>query len=322
MEYRRFGPTDLTISVIGFGCWAVSRVYTQEMADAIPIAVDRGITCFDTAPVYGNGESEQMLGKALGSRRKDVVVVTKCGAGYANRPPKGRDGRREAIFASVDESLRNLQTDYVDVLMPHWPDTGTSFEETMLAMDDLVQQGKVRAVGLSNFSMEQIKECEAARRVDVLQHSYHMFDRRVETTIHPYCEQQGIGVMGWASLANGILSGAFTAETKLPDNDWRGNAIPEYGTDMYADIPGTVRLIDDLKVVARKRGKTMAQLALRWVLSNPAVSVALVGITNVAELEENLGALDWALSGEDLREVDEVFARYGVETRPDLPFEP
>lgn len=322
MEYRKFGPTDITVSAIGFGCWEVSRVYTEEMAAAIPLAVDRGITCFDTAAVYGDRESERMLGKALGSRRKDVVVVTKCGAGYANRPPKGRDGRREAVVASLEESLRNLQTDYVDVLMPHWPDTDTPFEETMLAMDSLVQQGKVRAVGLSNFSMGQIKECEAARRVDVLQHSYHMFDRRPETAIYPYCEQQGIGVMAWGSLANGILGGTFTAETKLPEGDWRGNAIPEYGAGMYADIPRTVRLIDDLKVIAQKRGKTMAQLALRWVLANPTVSVALVGITNAAELEENLGALDWALSGEDLREVDEVFARHGVDTRPDLPFEP
>ena len=322
MEYRKFGPTDITVSAIGFGCWEVSRVYTEEMAAAIPLAVDRGITCFDTAAVYGDGESERMLGKALGSRRKDVVVVTKCGAGYANRPPKGRDGRREAIFASVDESLRNLQSDYVDVLMPHWPDTETPFEETMLAMDDLVKEGKVRAVGLSNFSMEQLKACEAARRVDVLQHSYNMFDRRPETAIYPYCEQQGIGVMAWGSLANGILGGRFTADTQLPDGDWRGNAIPEYGAGMYADIPGAVRLVDDLKPIGAQRGKTMAQLALRWVMSNPTVSVALVGITNARELEENLGALDWALSGEELREVDEVFARYGVDTRPDLPFEP
>ena len=322
MEYRKFGPTDITVSAIGFGCWEVSRVYTEEMAAAIPLAVDRGITCFDTAAVYGDGESERMLGKALGSRRKDVVVVTKCGAGYANRPPKGRDGRREAIFSSVEESLQNLQSDYVDVLMPHWPDTETPFEETMLAMDELVQQGKVRAVGLSNFSMEQLKACEAARRVDVLQHSYNMFDRRPETAIYPYCEQQGIGVMAWGSLANGILGGRFTADTQLPDGDWRGNAIPEYGAGMYADIPGAVRLVDDLKPIGAQRGKTMAQLALRWVMSNPAVSVALVGITDSRELEENLGALDWALSGEELREVDEVFARYGVDTRPDLPFEP
>ena len=137
--------------------------------------------------------------------------------------------------------------------------------------------------------MEQLKACEAARRVDVLQHSYNMFDRRPETAIYPYCEQQGIGVMAWGSLANGILGGTFTADTKLPDGDWRGNAIPEYGAGMYADIPGAVRLVDDLKPIGAQRGKTMAQLALRWVMSNPTVSVALVGITNARELEREFG---------------------------------
>ena len=118
MEYRKFGPTDITVSAIGFGCWEVSQRLHPGDGRGHLLGVDRGITCFDTAAVYGDGESERMLGKALGSRRKDVVVVTKCGAGYANRPPKGRDGRREAIFSSVEESLQNLQSDYVDVLMP------------------------------------------------------------------------------------------------------------------------------------------------------------------------------------------------------------
>ena len=321
MEYRKFGPTDLTVSALGFGCWEVGGDYGDQMSAAIPRAIDMGITCFDTAPVYGGGESERMLGKALGPRRKDVVVVTKCGAGYADRP-KGRDGRRESILSSVEESLRNLQTDYVDVLMPHWPDTNTPFEETMHALDTLVRQGKVRAVGVSNFSLDQIKECGATRRVDVVQHGYNMFDRRMEKEIYPYCRQHGIGAMVWGSLASGVLGGTFTADTKLGDNDWRGRGVREFGAGMYADLPRTVRIVDDLKPIAENRGKTVAQLALRWVMSNPAVSVALVGTTNVGELEENLGVLDWAVSGEDLRQIDEVFAKYGVDTHPDLALEP
>lgn len=121
-----------------------------------------------------------MLGRALGTHRKDVVVVTKCGSGYASRPPKGRDSRNEAIIASLEQSLQNLQTDYVDVLMPHWVDTTTPFEETMHALDSLVQQGKVRAVGLSNFTFEQLKECEKIRRIDVVQYQLNLFDRRME----------------------------------------------------------------------------------------------------------------------------------------------
>ena len=258
-----------------------------------------------------------MLGRALGPRRKDVVVVTKCGTGYANRPPKGRDSRRETIFASVEQSLRNLQTDYLDVLMPHWPDTNTLFEETMQTLDSLVQQGKIRAVGLSNFSLDQLKECEATRRIDVVQYHFNMFDRRMEQEIFPYCQQQGIGVMAWAPLGAGLLAGTFTEDTKFGDSDYRGRGdFPPAIVGMYAEEvwQRNVRLIEDLKPIAGSRGKTMPQLALRWVLSNPAMSVAIPGMLNVQELEENCGVLDWALSGEDMRQIDEVFAKYGVKT--------
>ena len=319
MEYRKFGPTDITVSALGFGCHDAAGWESgfDQMSAAVHRAVDLGITCFDTAAVYGGGDSERMLGRALGPRRKDVVVVTKCGMGYANRPPKGRDSRREAIFASVEQSLQNLQTDYVDVLMPHWADTKTHFEETMHALDSLVQQGKIRAVGVSNFTLDQLKECEATRRIDVVQYHLNMFDRRTEQEIIPHCQQQGIGVMVWGSLGSGLLGGTYTADTKFGDTDWRGRGdYPETIVGMYAKEvwQRNVQLVDDLKPIAESRGKTMAQLSLRWVLANPAVSVALVGTLNNQELEEHMGVLDWALSGEDMRQIDEVFARYGVET--------
>ena len=326
MEYRKFGPTDITVSALGLGCYdTAGGGYGDQWNAVVHRAIDMGITRFDTAPAYGLGESERMLGRALGPRRKDVVVVTKCGHGYADRPPKGRDSRREAIFASVEKSLQDLQTDYVDVLMPHWPDTKTPFGETMHALDSLVQQGKVRAVGLSNYDLDQIKECEANRRVDVVQHHFNMIDRRMEQEIFPHCQQQGIGVMVWAPLGAGLLTGTFTEETKFGDNDYRGRddhpeTVVKYDgggiTAMYDKgvFQRNVRLVDDLKPIAESRGKTMPQLALKWVLSNPAVSVAIPGILNVQELEENLGVLDWAVSGEDMRQIDEVFARHGVET--------
>ena len=334
MEYRKFGPTDLTVSAIGFGCYDAAGWESgfDQMSAAVHRAVDLGITCFDTAEIYGRrsagaklwGESERMLGRALGSRRKDMVVVTKCGTGYVNMPPKGRDSRREAIFASVEQSLQNLQTDYVDVLMPHWPDTNTPFEETTHALDSLVQQGKVRAVGLSNFALDQVKECEAARQIDAVQYHFNMIDRRVEQEISPHCQQQGIGVMVSAPLGTGLLAGTFTEDTKFGEGDFRGRGdhletVKYDGAGFVAMydkgvFQRNVRLVDDLKPIAESRGKTMPQLALRWVLSNPAVSVAIPGMLNVQELEENLGVLDWALSGEDMREIDEVFARHGVET--------
>ena len=323
MEFRKLGQTDITVSALGIGCWDAAGVgYGDQMTAAVHRALDLGITCIDTAPAYNKGDSERLLGRALGPRRKDVVVVTKCGMGYADRPPKGRDSRRESILASVEESLRNLQTDYVDVLMPHWPDTDTPFEETMHALDSLVQQGKVRVVGVSNFTLDQIKECMATRRVDVGQYVLNMFDRRMEKEIFPYCQQQGMGVMVWGPLGSGVLGGTYTADTKFGDRDWRGRGIREFDVGVYADLPRSVRIVDDLKPIAASRGKTMAQLALRWVLSNPAVSVAIPGTLNVQELEENLGVMEWALSGEDMRQIDEVFAKHGVDRYPDVAIEP
>ena len=268
MEYRKFGLTDLTVSAIGFGCWDNARWPSgfDQMSAAVDRAIDQGVTCFDTAPPYGNGESELMLGRVLGARRKAVVVVTKFGFGYANRPPKGRDSRREAIFASVEQNLQNLQTDYVDVLMPHWPDTNTPFEETMHALDSLVQQGKVRAVGLSNFTLDQIKECEATRQIDAVQYHFNMFDRRMEQEIFPHCQQQGIGVMVWGPMGVGLLSGTFTEDTKFGANDYRGRGgAPGVDGGMFAPEhwQRNVRLVDDLKPIAESRGKTMPQLALR-----------------------------------------------------------
>ena len=331
MEYRKFGPTNITTSAIGFGChdaenhYSWGEEYINRMIPTVRRALDQGITCFDTAPHYGGGDSEIMLGRALGPRRKDVVVVTKCGFVYGDRP-RMRDSRRETILRLVDESLQRLQTDYIDVLLVHFPDKTTPFDETMGALDSVAQQGKVRAVGVSNFTLDWLKECEATRRVDVVQYHHNMFDRRMEPEIFPYCQQQGMGVMVWGSLGSGLLAGTYTAEKNFADGDWRGrgDAQPEVIVGMYANEvwERNVRLVNDLKPIAESRGKTMAQLSLRWVLSNPAVSVALVGTLNDQELEENLGVLDWALSGDDMRQIDEVFARYGVDTYPPMFVDP
>ncbi len=332
MEYRKFGPTDLTVSVLGFGCYEYAGgEYGDKMAAAIRSALDRGVTCFDTAPHYGptrSGESELLLGRTLGPRRKDVVVVTKCGLGWQGSQLdrlKGRDGRRESILPLVDQSLKRMRTDYIDVLLVHAPDVNAPFDETMGALDSVVQQGKVRYVGVSNFTLDQIKECEATRRIQVVQYDYNTFDRRVEQELYPYCRQQNIGVMTYGSMGFGLLAGTYTTDTKFPDNDYRGrggSAGWDGGMLALEHRERNLQVVEDLKPIAAKRGKTMPQLALRWVLNHPAVSVALVGTLNVQELEENLGVLDWALSDEDLREVDEVFARYGVDTHPAISLDP
>ena len=328
MEYRRFGPTDMTVSALGFGCWEMGGTYGDiaeaEVAAAVNRAIDLGINCFDTAPAYGGGESEIVLGRALGTRRKDVLVVTKCGVGYADRP-KGRDSRMVSILASVEQSLRNLATDYLDVLLIHWPDVNTPFDETMHALDSLVRQGKVRAVGVSNFTLEQIQECESFRRVDIVQYGLNMFDRRMEEEIFPYCLEQGTGVMVYGPLAFGLLSGAFTANTTFGSNDWRSTGgRPGWNVGVFAEehFQRNLQVVEELKPIAEARGRNMPHLALRWVLSNPSVSVALVGTRTAQEVEDNVAGLEWALSGAEMAQIDEVFARYGVDTRPDIVIDP
>jgi aryl-alcohol dehydrogenase-like predicted oxidoreductase len=318
----------MTVSALGFGCWEMGGTYgdvsQSEVAAAVNRAIDLGINCFDTAPAYGRGESEILLGRALANRRKDVVVVTKCGVGYPERP-KGRDSRMVSVFASVEESLRNLATDYLDVLLIHWPDVNTPFEETMNALDSLVHQGKVRAVGVSNFTLEQIQECEGVRSVDVVQYGLNMFDRRMEQDIFPYCQQRGTGVMVYGPLAFGLLSGAFNADTTFGANDWRATGgRPGWNVGVFAEehFQRNLQVVEELKAIAQLRAKQMPHLALRWVLSNPAVSVALVGTRTVQEVEDNVAGLEWALSGADTEQIDAVFARYGVDTHPDIVIDP
>src|SRR5216683_3045275 len=181
MEYRKFGQTGIQISAIGFGCWEIGGGYGSieeaEFIKAVNRALDVGINCFDTAEAYGFGASEKSLAKALGARRKDAVITTKFGVGYPDAK-NYRDGSRKRMMACIEKSLTNLNTDYVDVYLVHWPDINTPFDETMRALDDIVRQGKARYIGVSNFRLGQLKACMQLRRVDVVQYGWHMFDRR------------------------------------------------------------------------------------------------------------------------------------------------
>jgi aryl-alcohol dehydrogenase-like predicted oxidoreductase len=222
-------------------------------------------------------------------------------------------------MSAVERSLKFLNTDYVDVYLVHWPDVNTPFEETMRTLDDIVKQGKARFVGVSNFTLSQLKACMSVRRVDIVQYGYHLFDRRMEKEIFPYCAENGIGVMAYGSLAHGLLTGTFTEETKFEETDWRSKG-GAFGLKPFApeNFPRNVRAVNDLKPIAQKHGKKMSHLALRWVLSNPAVSVALVGARNPAEVEDNMGALGWSLSEVDQAEMDKVFQKYGIDVKPDV----
>src|SRR5262249_17842177 len=286
MEYRPFGSTGLSVSAIGFGCWEIAGTYGRideaQFRLAVARAIDAGINCFGTAEAYGMGSSERAPGRALGSRRQDVVVVSKFGVGYPETPTR-RDASRARIAASIEKSLKNLGTDHVDVYLVHWPDPATSIDETMRALDDVVRQGKVRHVGVSNFRLAQIERAMGQRRVDVVQYAWHMVDRRMQAEIFPYCAAQQIGVMAYGSLAYGLLSGSFHAGMAFEESDWRSRGGTLGNLNLFRTLfgpehfPRNLAAVEELTRLAAKYDKTLPQFALRWTLGNPAVSTALVG---------------------------------------------
>jgi myo-inositol catabolism protein IolS len=325
MEYRRFGRTDLKVSAIGFGCWEIGGTYGRidegEFQRAVTAAIDSGVTCFDTAEAYGMGVSEEALGRALGARRREIVIATKFGVGYEEMPNR-RDSSRARILTSIDKSLKRLNTDHVDIYLVHWPDPNTPLDETMAALDDIVRQGKARTIGVSNFRLAQIEEAMRVRRIDVVQYAWNMFDRRMQSEIYPYCAAQQIGVMAYGSLAYGMLSGTFHARMAFDEDDWRSRGGNLGSLNLFRTLfgpehfPRNLAAVEELKRLAAKYGKSLPQFALRWTLSNPVIGTALVGFRRPAEVVENLGALGWEISNADLAEVDAIFARHGVVTVP------
>jgi myo-inositol catabolism protein IolS len=236
--------------------------------------------------------------------------------------PNRRDSSRGRVLASIDNSLRRLRTDHVDIYLVHWPDTDTPLDETMRALDDIVGQGKARYIGVSNFRLAQVEECMRLRRIDVVQYAWNMFDRRMQTEIFPYCAAQQIAAMAYGSLAYGMLSGTFHRGMSFDENDWRSRGGMLGSLNLFRTLfgpehfPRNLAAVDELKSLAAKYGKSLPQFALRWTLSNPVVGTALVGFRTPAEVTENLGALGWEISNADMAEIDAILARHGAVTVP------
>lgn len=330
MQYRLLGSTGLSVSAIGLGGWEIGggygRIDDTEYQAAVHHALDMGINCFDTAWSYGSGRSEQALGQALGKRRYQAIIITKFGVGYSdwNNPAERsrfRDTSRQRAIVSIEESLRNLGTDYVDVYLVHWPDPNTPFEETMQALSDIVRQGKARFVGVSNFRPDYLEKCMVARRVDVVQYCWNMMDRRAEDVFY-LCRNNDIGFVAYGPLAYGMLTGTFTSNMRFEEDDWRSQEGRVGNINLFQHLFGpqyfqrNLQAIAELKSVAARYGKSLAQFALNWSLSHSLVSVALVGCRNKREVDENLGALGWAVSHTDSLEVDRIFRRNEVVTKP------
>jgi aryl-alcohol dehydrogenase-like predicted oxidoreductase len=313
MEAREFGRSGLKVSPITLGSWPMSgdrygRIDDREAVKTIQRALERGITSFDTAPGYGSGHAEETLGAALDGRRDQAVIITKCGIVPNPSGQPGRNARRASILREIDDSLRRLRTDHVDVYLVHWPDPNTPLEETLAAMDEIQRAGKTRLVGVSNFDVGLLEACCKLRPIDVLQVGYNLFDRRMEREVLPYCHEHGIGVMAYGSLAYGLLTGGFTEDTTFEPADWRSNGVAFGQPILRGDnFRHNVRLVNRLRdEVAGARGLTVAQLALAWVVRNPVVTTAMVGARVPAEIEENVGAADVSLSDDEVAHIERI----------------
>lgn len=324
MEQRRFGNTDLVCSAVGFGTWEMSTtqygpIDVDDACVAVNAAIDHGITLFDTAEIYGPFHSEELLARALGPRRRDIVLVTKVGFLYSeDNRVIGRCSKHDYIIERAEGCLRRLKTDCVDLMLVHWPDHNTPYGEPIRALDRLKEAGKIRHYGVSNFSPAMMDVCERTDHLTANQVGYNLFDRRMEKAVLNYCTEHGIGFMAYGTLGFGLLTGAFTPETAFDKGDWRrtGKAfeLPLFESEHFLK---ELRVVAKLQKLAARYEKSVAQLAIAWVLGNPAVTVALVGMRSTKELKENIAAVDWKLTEEDRAKIDRIFEEEDVPTYRD-----
>jgi aryl-alcohol dehydrogenase-like predicted oxidoreductase len=309
MQQTRLGETDLRVSPICFGTWQAGgdwgEIDTEQAKAAARRALELGINFFDTAQAYGWGRSERLLGEALApefrSRREDVVIATKGGLRIENGELR-RDSSPEGLRHGIDQSLRELGTDHVDLYQLHWPDLETPFEESAGALEELVQQGKTRYVGVSNFAVQQMAAFQRTRRIDTLQPPYHIFRREIEREILPYCREHGIGVLVYGPLAHGLLTGKIGEDTEFAKGDWRRGSDVFRGEEFLRNLS----IVRELDRYASQRGWTVAQLAIAWALSAPSVDGVIVGARNPGQIEGTAPAGDIDFSARDREEVDEI----------------
>lgn len=313
MDYRPLGDSGLMVSAVGIGCNAFSvRVGLDGVKDILAAARDTGVTLLDTADIYGSspGGSEELLGKALVGQRDDFVLATKCGMDMKGTLGNdfGARASRRYVRRAVEASLRRLGTDHIDLYQLHRPDGVTPIQETLAAMTELVQEGKVRYIGCSNFDGWQVADADWTARTAGLerfvsvQNRYSLLDRTVEDEVVPACEQFGLGILPFFPLEYGLLTGKYTRGSTAPDGS---RAAHMGGTPAWLQNADWER-IEAVAAYAEKRGLSMLDVAIAGLAAQPAVSSVISGATSGDQVRTNAGALRWQPTAEDLVELDEV----------------
>jgi aryl-alcohol dehydrogenase-like predicted oxidoreductase len=310
MEYRELGGTGLKVSVIGLGTWVMGGYLwggaeDSESRATIRQALELGINLMDTAPIYGHGRAEELVGQVVAEsgRRTDVILATKAGLQWNPEKTKvWRNGSRARILAEVDESLRRLQTDYIDIYQVHWPDAKVPLEETMSAMVELQSQGKIRFIGLSNADVSQIERCLRVGQVAVVQPPYNLFERGIEDHLLPFCRHRGIDTLIYSPLCRGLLSGKYRGDETFTRGDIR-QKDPKFSGERFQVY---LACIARLRSIAERNGCSVGQLAIRWCLDQSGVTVALCGARRPHQIDENAGAAGWRLFAGDLEAIDRI----------------
>jgi aryl-alcohol dehydrogenase-like predicted oxidoreductase len=313
VEQITLGMTGLSVSPIAFGTWQLGGDWGQFDENAAIAAIRHaralGVNLFDTAQGYGYGASERMLGKALrddlDARRDEVVIATK--GGLRIDPGKGqvRDSSRGWLRRGVEESLGALAIEHIDVYQVHWPDPTVPFAETAAALQELVDEGKIRHVGVSNFDVAQIAEFARTRPVETVQPAYHLFRREIEADLLPYAREHDIGVLVYGPLAHGLLTGTMDERTTFAEDDWRSSS-PVFQGEGFRRNLAVVRELEHF--AAERLGCSVAQLAIAWTLANPAVHVAIVGARSARHIEEAVAAANVRLGDDDLEQIERIMA--------------
>ncbi len=310
MRYKRLGNSSLEVSVVGLGTWAIGgdfwgKVDDNRSIETIQRAIDCGINLIDTAPAYGSGHAERIVGQAIKGRRDKVIIATKCGI-IKEGGRVSRNLRPESIRKEVDDSLRRLGVDVIDLYQIHWPDNSTPLEDTLNELVKLRDAGKFKYIGVSNFDRKLLEEATSIAEIVSLQPPYSLLDREIEKDVLPFCREKGIGILTYGSLGGGILTGKFKERPKFDKDDRRENFYPFFNEPLWSKA---MELVEVLRQIAVEVDKPVAHVAINWLNQQEGVSSSLVGAKTPEQAEQNAASADWELSREQLDAIESAYKR-------------
>ncbi|TDW49010.1 aryl-alcohol dehydrogenase-like predicted oxidoreductase [Flavobacterium sp. 270] len=326
MEYRKLGNSELELSAITYGAFAIGGTMwggteKKESIDSIHASIDNGVTTIDTAPFYGFGLSEEMIGEAVKSQdRSKVQLLTKFGLVWdgsnqgkgdfffdaddnGKKVPVYKYSSKSNVIKEVEESLKRLQTDYIDLLQIHWPDATTPISETMEAVETLIQQGKIRAFGVSNYNIAQIQEAQKTIQIASNQVAYSMLNRKIEAELIPFTVSENIGIIAYSPMERGLLTGKYFTDGKLKDNDHRNGYFNQF------DLQKVKTLVEELTSLAHAKEASLSQLVLRWTTLQKGISIVLAGARNAEQAISNAKAMSFDLNTSELEFINQAISK-------------